>query len=372
MLGECQAGCEHIAGAPLRPDTAAELHSIYLAKGAQATTAIEGNTLSEEQVRKVLDKEQDLPPSQAYLAREVQNIVELCNTVFGAGWRGEPLRLTPEAIADFNERVLHGLELDDDVVPGQVRRYSVGVARYRGAPAEDCSFLLSRLCRWLGSSTFEAPSGLKTVFAFIKAVLAHLYLAWIHPFGDGNGRTARMVEFQILVGAGVPAPTAHLLSNHYNRTRTEYYRQLEHASRSGGEVVSFLQYAAQGFRDGLREQLGYIRDQQLDIAWRNLVHETFRDKSGEMWDRRRRLVLDLSQHKKPVQMSDLPGISPRLAKMYASMKQTGVTRDVNALVDLKLLESSAEGCRARTDRIRAFLPDRANPTVNLDRPSETS
>jgi Fic family protein len=100
-------------------------------------------------------------------------------------------------------------------------------------------------------------------------VVAHLCLAWIHPFGDGNGRTARLVEFQILLGAGVPTPAAHLLSNHYNQTRTEYYRQLDRASKSGGEIVPFIEYAARGFVDGLREQLHKIRDQQWDVSWRS-------------------------------------------------------------------------------------------------------
>lgn len=57
------------------------------------------------------------------------------------------------------------------------------------------------------------------MYAIFKAVVAHLYLAWIHPVGDGNGRTARLVEFQILLSSGVPSPAAHLLSNHYNQTR---------------------------------------------------------------------------------------------------------------------------------------------------------
>ncbi len=38
-------------------------------------------------------------------------------------------------------------------------------------------------------------------------------MAWIHPFGDGNGRTARLLEFLILARCGmVPLPAAHLLS----------------------------------------------------------------------------------------------------------------------------------------------------------------
>ena len=81
----------------------------------------------------------------------------------------------------------------------------------------------------------------------MKAVVAHLYIAWIHPFGDGNGRTARLLELQILLGAGFPVPTCQLLSNHYNQTRTEYYRELDLASHRRSPT-EFLVYALEGLR----------------------------------------------------------------------------------------------------------------------------
>ena len=100
---------------------------------------------------------------------------------------------------------------------------------------------------------------------------AHLYLAWIHPFGDGNGRTARLVEFLLLANCGVvPMPAAHLLSNHYNLTRDRYYRELARASESGGDTLGFLTYAIEGFIDGIREVIGMVREQQVNIAWEQL------------------------------------------------------------------------------------------------------
>ena len=73
-LGECASLCERIAGAPLDPATAANIHTIYLAKGALATTAIEGNTLSEDEARARIDGELELPPSRQYLGQEIDNI----------------------------------------------------------------------------------------------------------------------------------------------------------------------------------------------------------------------------------------------------------------------------------------------------------
>ena len=360
-LGECQSKCEHIARVPLRPSTAEELYKLFLAKGIAATTAIEGNTLTEDQVRRHLDGNLEVPPSLEYQKQEIDNVLAACNRILDdvATGGGEPL--SAAAIQAHNREVLANLKLEEGVQPGQLRTHSVLVGKYRGAPAEDCNYLLDRLCQWLNGPDFRPQKGMEIAFATLKAILAHLYIAWIHPFGDGNGRTARLVEFEILIRSGVPAPAAHLPSNHYNQTRTEYYRQLDHAGRSGGEVTSFVAYAIQGFLDGLQGQLETIWNQQWDVAWRNYVHEIFRDRGNPSQQRQRHLVLDLSRRQEPVPMAKLPEISPRLARAYAVRTAKTLSRDVNALVRMGLLALTPRGYVAQRQSILAFLPPRAKP-----------
>jgi Fic family protein len=243
--------------------------------------------------------------------------------------------------------------VEKEVIPGELRCHSVIVGRYRGAPAEDCAFLLEKLCTWLESPDFSGENDFRISYAIIKAVLAHLYLAWIHPFGDGNGRTARLVEFQILITSGVPAASAHLLSNHYNLTRSEYYRQLDRAGKTG-DVVSFIQYAVQGFLDSLRQQIGQIWEQQWDVTWRNYVHEFFKNMTSESDVRRRHLALDLSRQKEPVSLSQVRLISTRLAQVYASRTERTVIRDLDFLIRAGLVEKTSAGYRAKREIILAF------------------
>src|SRR3972149_6214035 len=76
LLGEARSKVDHLSLALLKPAVAEEMHRVYLAKGAQATTAIEGNTLSEEEVEAIVGGRAGAPqPSQEYLYREVENIV---------------------------------------------------------------------------------------------------------------------------------------------------------------------------------------------------------------------------------------------------------------------------------------------------------
>ncbi len=355
LLGEAQSKCEHIAGVPLLPQTAQQLHLIYLAKGALATTAIEGNTLSEDEVRNRIEKGTKLPPSKEYLGQEIDNIVEACNSIANHLFNHGPAELCVEEIIKFNSLVLKNLPLDEGVIPGEIRKNVVGVGRYRAVEPEDCVYLLKRLCDWLNNE-IEALKGFEMAFGILKAIVAHIYLAWIHPFGDGNGRTARLIEFQTLISSGVPSAAAHLLSNHYNQTRVEYYRQLDHSSQTGGDIIPFIDYALQGFVDGLKDQLDHIRNQQWDVTWRNFVHEKFKDKLGEANDRRRRLTLDLTNQAEPVPVSKLGEISPRMAKAFAGKTQKTLIRDVNFLKSLGLIEQTAKGVRAKKEMILAFLP----------------
>ncbi|MBN2551774.1 MAG: hypothetical protein JXB06_03340 [Spirochaetales bacterium] len=73
-LGEIQSKCEHIAGTPLDKETGDQLYLLYLIRGAQTTTAIEGNTLTEDQVRQQVEGSLQLPPSPHIRCRKCSTL----------------------------------------------------------------------------------------------------------------------------------------------------------------------------------------------------------------------------------------------------------------------------------------------------------
>lgn len=353
-LGEAQSKCEHLAGVPLDPELKEEVYSLYLAKGVHATTAIEGNTLTEKQVQQRIKGELELPPSQEYLGKEIDNVVKSCNQILDELLNRGAGDLTVDEIKRFNKVVLNDLELDDGVVPGEIRQFWVGVGRYRGVPPEDCHELLAKMCEWLNADEFKDPE-MTIIFGILRAILSHLYIAWIHPFGDGNGRTARLLELRILLSHGVPSAAAHLLSNHYNQTRTEYYRQLDRTSKSK-DIIPFVKYAVHGLVDGLKEQLKHVRDQQMRIMWRDNIYTSFKNKSGAANDRKRKLALDISEHGVPVQVKEIRHLTPRIAELYAGKTDRVIFRDLNTLVEMNLLARVRKGYRPKWEEIAAFLP----------------
>lgn len=359
LLGEARSKCEHLAGTPLKPEVARHLWEVTLIKGAMATTAIEGNTLTEEQVKGIFDGTYKAPPSRAYQEREVKNVIEALVDIDQQIMTGDKPVLTLDLICEYNRRVLDGLELEEGVVPGEVRTYSVGVPGYVGAPAEDCEFLLGQLSEWLEGPTFEnADPEIGFALTLARAMYAHLYIAWIHPFGDGNGRTARLVEFAVLARSGmVPLPAAHLLSNHYNLTRDRYYSELARASRTGGDTRGFVAYAVQGFIDGIREQIGQVRDQQFHVAWINYVHEVMgRYPSTKARDRQREVVLTIGPGQ-IVTREEITVLSPKLVRAYHAAGPRTLSRDLNRLLDAGLLfQVGPDEFRLNDIVIYAFMP----------------
>lgn len=332
QLGECVSKCHHVSRVPLLPDVRDALHMIYLAKGIHATTAIEGNTLSEEQVREVIEGRLELADSRKYLEQEVRNILDVCNEIGRDLAAGQSIEITPQRLCELNGRVLKDVPCDEGVVPGEFRRYRVGVGAYRAPAAGDVPKLVEQFCKWINALGGDADRLDKIALSIIKAIAAHLYIAWIHPFGDGNGRTARLVEFAILLLAGVPSPAAHLLSNHYNATRSEYYRQLDRTSKSGGDVKVFFEYAIQGLYDGLQDVIDFVVAQVRGISWEHYVFEYYRKlPSKASHKRQRNVALTLSRRGEAITREQLERLT---AKIYLDARKTKntFTRDLNQIL----------------------------------------
>ena len=165
-----------------------------------------------------------------------------------------------------------------------------------------------------------------------------MYVEWIHPFDDGNGRTGRLVEFYILLCAGLPSIASHLLANHYNETRSEYYRQLQQAKQDR-DLTSFLSYAVGGLRDGLLKTLQTIHQNALEQMWRVLVYDKFGQRTIERRDvfRRRRSVALALPLTRAIAFAEVPELSAELAIAYRGTGPRTLLRDLRELAKLDLV-----------------------------------
>lgn len=375
LLGEAKSKSAHIARTLLHPDRSHELMQVFLTKGVLATTAIEGNTLSEDQVRAIIENRAELPPSKQYLAQEIRNVIDAYNEVVAAVLVAPDAPVSPEQFKRWNGLILKDLDLEDGVHPGAFRHGSVVVGNYRAPAARDVEVVMGKLCDWLNSDDFQAPEGapeLRAPLVVVKAIVAHLYLVWIHPFDDGNGRTARLLELQLLLAAGFPTPATQLLSNHYNQTRSEYYRQL-HASSRTGDPIPFLTYALRGFVDGLGEQLDLMFSWQREDRWEQYVYQQIGELRTEADRRRLRLVLEVSRESRandaPIARANMRWLTPKLSMAYSNKTDKTLTRDLNVIRRLELLTRTRRGYMPNESVLLGFLPTSVDGVLMNERMS---
>lgn len=363
-LGESLSKCQHLAGVPLKPSAAYNLAQVYLARGIQATTAIEGNTLSDAEVLKVVKTgSADVSPSRAYLQTEVANILAAVEQIDASLKHGVRMPITAQRLNELNQQVLVGVPDRPEVVPGVTRRHDVTVgSAYTPPHWTEVDPLVNQLTAWLDKtmSAVGAHSSTdeKLVTSVLCAILAHVYIAWIHPWGNGNGRTARLVEVQILSESGVvPIVATNLLSDHYNKTRDAYYLALNAAQH---DLMAFVRYAVQGFADELRDQIATVREENLTVHWESYVYEIFRGlPRTEARDRQRDVALAMPEGRlmTPEEVTDL---SPRIARMFAVCGERTPARDMNTLAKEGLVVKVGRRYRVRRDLIQAFLPPVSN------------
>lgn len=189
------------------------------------SNAIEGSTLTLRETQLILETGLTIGGKSLREHFEVINHRKAIEYV-------ETLAVGDERVNAFHVRQIHQLVLTriDDANAGQYRSLPVRIVGVLHQPPEcwEVSALMVSWTEWLNGEA----AGLHPV---VRAALAHHRLVAIHPFIDGNGRTARVVMNLLLLRDGFP-PTIILREN-----RAQYYRVLAEADR-GREalVVNFV------------------------------------------------------------------------------------------------------------------------------------
>ena len=346
LLGEAQARCSQISGAPLRPGAAEEIGRIQTARFLLAGAAIAGNTITDDEILRHLDGRLDPAPSQRSLPIALVSLLAARTSILEAVARGEPAEVTPELLTALNRLALAGVAAGE---PGAGRRddtlppAGADGPRDGGPPASDLPVLMVRLCAWLNAPRPGPP----LVVAIMRAFLAHLHVAWIRPFADGNGRTARLVELHVLAHAGVPSPAVALPLVFHARDREEYFRQIARARRSPSGSVNFVQHSTLGFVEELRDLEAALAARQREATWRHHVEAAFGDRPGKAARRQKQLLLDLGAAGGPVATSRARAAGPDTALAYLRLNEKTVRRDLSELAARGLVERVRGGWRVR-------------------------
>lgn len=351
LLGEIQANAQTIRSSPVLPAHSYELDRQYLAKGIHGTTAIEGNNFSVHEVAKIING--DLPAYATRIAelQQIKNMADAFNMVARDEIFGGAPPLSLETLNRYHKVVLNGLgDSSNGKVPvGALREHRVEVGRYLAPPPDACQTLIEQFCAWL--NTDDRPSdeldGYDVARSIIKACVAHVTFAWIHPYGDGNGRMARLIEHLILLRAGLPEACTHVLSYFYSKTRLQYYDELQRshgefdngAYPPVGDLRAFIEYALEGFVDELNDMMMEIGSMQVQAIWRDHIRSCFPALATSVQGRRMRLALDLTDRcvGQPVLLEMVREVSAGIEQEYRELSDSDLAEDLDALVKMDLL-----------------------------------
>ena len=126
----------------------------------------------------------------------------------------------------------------------------------------------------------------------------------------------------------VPGIASHVLSDFYNNTRSEYYRQLENA-RKKNDLSDFINYAVDGFYDGLMENLKTIQEKQIQVFWSNFIYEKFAGiqfTKRSAFTRKRDLILEFPLNRE-FSVDEIPLLTPSCCQKLRNFeKGDSITR----------------------------------------------
>jgi Fic family protein len=218
---------------------------------AHHSTHIEGTRLSLEDSERLLAGE-SVPDVDREDALELTNYREAFQLVAGYVAKREPI--TEETIREIHRRLVRDVR-GKSGKPGEYRFVQNYIADlktmktvYVPPPPEDVPGMMRDLLEWLRDDRKTHP--------VLLAGIAQFQLVHIHPFLDGNGRTARLLSMLCLYRAGYDFKRLFVLSEFYDRDRPAYYRALQEVRERGMDLTVWLEY----FTGGLVTQLREVQD----------------------------------------------------------------------------------------------------------------
>jgi len=203
------------------------------------------------------------PPTDTL--REIANIEAAMQHIEEAVKPGDPI--SEHFIRSLHAMVVEGLVREGDRNPGAYRSGSVNIAQAEHRPPEGIQVpgYMQELTEFVNRP--DAPK-----YDLMKVALAHHRFAWVHPFGNGNGRVVRLFTYALLVKYGFRVSAGGRLLNPaavFCADREHYYDMLSHADHgSEAALETWCTYVLTGVRDELTKvdrlaDYGYLKAQVL-------------------------------------------------------------------------------------------------------------
>lgn len=253
-------------------------------------------------------------------------------------------KLSPESILELHRIVTEGT-LDDPSAAGRLqqpgeRRVAVfdrddGEPIHKPPPAEQLPERMRLLCEFAN----EGEGSAQFVYPVVRAILLHFWLAYDHPFEDGNGRTARILFFWLMQRRGYWLAEYLPISRLIRRAQSQYARAFVETETDGGDTTYFLIHQLKIIERSIDDLHHYLQRKIAEV--RNVEQLLHRD--DDLNGRQLALLTDAVRHPEGLYSFDSHARSHRVSHETARS-------DLKQLVDRGLLVQRRRG------RMHVFEP----------------
>ncbi len=306
----------------LKDDWIADMQKKALILESHHSTHIEGTALSLEQAKNILEGKKVKGVNRDD-EKELLNYKEAMDFISKYLGKNDPV--SEGIIREVHKILVKGVR-GESASPGNYRKIQNYVVNsrtreviYTPPGALDVPHLMREFVEWVNKAEDVSP--------ILVAGIAQFQFVHIHPFIDGNGRTARLLSTLILYKTGYDFKRLFTISEYYDKDRPAYYQAIQTVRKNNMDMTTWLEY----FVDGLRSQMKEIQDKGKKVV--------IADKAVAML---KELNLNARQEKIVRYLILNEQIdNEQCQKLCKSIKRTA-TRDLTALVEKDVLEKRGE------------------------------
>jgi Fic family protein len=331
-LASAKAAVIALTTIPYQRSWAEKLQVIQLKREVAGTSRIEGAEFTDRELEAAVNES----PNQLFTRSQRQAAAAVATYRWISGLPDDR-PIDAELICEVHRRIVTGAD-DDHCRPGTLRcrdeNVNFGYPRHRGAEGGDeCKKAFDAFCKAIQSEFREHDP-------LIQALALHYHFAAMHPFLDGNGRTARALEALVLQRTGLRDTLFIAMSNYYYEEKNGYLAALAEVRALNNDMTPLLIFGLKGIELQCNRLLKEIQIHVRKALFRNLMYDLFKrfqsPRKRVMADRQieiLRLLLDRDD-------VTLEEIIKLTSHHYSSLKNTGkaVGRDLTYLIQLGAIE----------------------------------
>lgn len=264
------------------------LRKYFRLKNIYHSNAIEGNRLNIGETRLVVEE------GLTITGKPLKDTIEAKNLAHALDMFEQLANRSSEPISEVDIRSIHAAILKgiDDNNAGRYRTTDVEISgsAYRPPSHIDVPRMMAEFTQWLREVSVSQNG--KGVDPVVLAAAAHTWFVYVHPFSDGNGRTARLILNLILIRYGYPIAVIT------RDDRERYYDALED-SQHGGDLTAIIKLVQECVEESLEEYENAAQQQREREGWARAVVSSLGEREEkrlrneyEIW----RSAMDLLRH----------------------------------------------------------------------------